>query len=169
MLFIHSAKPNPLGKDAVRHTARPEQLLGEWVVLRNNGNSTLSLANYHLANLEFDSRCVAKPKPVIYWWGDATKSLAPGETIRIHTGRAADWRFANPEDRQGVHYHSFAERDWFVLNNRCGDAISVWTKDRNGEYQRVDGAAYDPNPPEGAALERVGEKLVVPVHSRLYA
>ncbi len=36
-------------------------------------------------------------------------------------------------DKRGVNYHSFAERDWFVLDNRCGDTISVWTKDRAGQ------------------------------------
>ena len=169
MLFIQSAQPNPLGKDAVRHTARPEQLLGEWVVLLNKGSSSLSLADYHLSNLEFDSHCVPKPQSVIYWRGDPTKTLAPGQTVRVHTGRSADWWAANQEDKQGVHYHSFAERSWFVLNNRCGDAIGVWTKDRNGDYQRVDSAAYDPNPPEGVILGRSGDKLVVTVHSRLRA
>ena len=169
MLFIYNAKPNPLGKDAAHHTAKPEQLLGEWVGLRNNGNTNINLANYHLANREFDAHCIAKPKPVIYWLGDAGKTLAPGETARVHTGRHADWWTANSEDKQGVNYHSFAERGWFVLNNRCRDTVSVWTKDRNGDYQLVDSAAYDPNPPEGAVLERVGDKLVVPVRSRTYA
>lgn len=169
MLFIQSAKPNPFGKDAMRHSAKPEQLLGEWVVLQNNGNASLNLGNFYLANREFDSHCVAKPQPVIYWGGDGAKTLAPGQTVRVHTGKFADWWAANTEDKNGVHYHSFAEKGWFVLNNRCGDTISVWTKDRAGQYLNVDSASYDPNPPDGAILERSGNKLVVPVRSRLYA
>ena len=168
-LFIQRAKPNPLGKDTSHHVPKPEQLQGEWVVLLNSGGVALNLGNYSLANRQFDSHCVPKPQPEIYWSGDPTKILAPGENVRIHTGRSADWWAAQAEDKTGVNYHSFAERGSFVLNNRCGDTISLWTKDRAGNWQCVDSATYDPNPPEGAILERSGSKLVVPVGARSFA
>ncbi|MES3030951.1 MAG: hypothetical protein V4697_00900 [Patescibacteria group bacterium] len=168
-LFIHRAKPNPLGKDTAQHIPKPEQLLGEWVDLVNNSNAGINLGNYSLANLQFDSRCAPVGPPQIYWSGDAAITLGPGQIVRIHTGRAADWWVAHQEDKTGVHYHSCAERGSFVLNNRCGDTVSIWTKDRLGNWQNVDIASYDPNPPEGAILERSGSKLVVGVRSRLYA
>ena len=161
-ILIYRAKPNPAGKDAVQHHTTPQQLNGEWVDLRNNGATALNLGGFHLANREFDSRCVAKSQPVVYWFGDSRITLQPGEIVRVHTGNERDAYHMLQSDRQEVHYHSFANRGWFVLNNRCGDTISVWSKDAQGNYvaPSVDEASYDPNPPDGEVLVRKGTKLV---------
>jgi len=161
-ILIYRAKPNPAGKDAVQHHTSPQQLLGEWVDLQNTSDTALNLGGFHLANREFDSRCIAKPAPVVYWFGDSRITLQRGEIVRIHTGKEVDSYSMLQADRQGVHYHSFANRGWFVLNNRCGDTISVWSKDSAGNYQSPaeDEASYDPNPPDGEILVRKGNKLV---------
>jgi len=62
-------------------------------------------------------------------------------------------------DRFGVDIHAYAERGSFVLNNDCGDVISVWWIDSDKKFHREDSAEYDPDPPEGAILKRVGPKL----------
>jgi hypothetical protein len=58
-----------------------------------------------------------------------------------------------PEDKGTVAWRAFAERDNFVLNNKCGDTVYV-------TWNSKDAASYDPNPAEGRVLKRVGSKLI---------
>ena len=63
------------------------------------------------------------------------------------------------EDRIGAQTHVWTERNTFALNNgACGDKLTIWFN--NGKWVRVDEASYDPFPPEGKILRRVGDRLV---------
>lgn len=155
---IHRAKPNPTGKDKAGNIPIASQLLGEWVDLKNTGDAPVALSTLHLANTEYNEHCVAKPNPVTYWNGEAGVSLQPGEVLRVHTGRKRDASLMAAEDKSGVHKHSYADKGSFVLNNRCGDNLSVWWK-HGDTWNKDDSAGYSPNPPEGKILNRMGAVL----------
>lgn len=156
---IYRAKPNPTGKDKAGNTPIASQLLGEWVDLKNTGDTAVSLSSLNLANQEFDGSCRVKTEAQIYWTGRSNVSLAPGEIVRVHTGRSTDVASMATEDQQGVHHHDYAGKGNFVLNNKCGDTLSVWWK--SGEkWYKDDEAGYAPNPTEGKVLRRVGQSLV---------
>jgi hypothetical protein len=155
---ISRAKPNPAGKDKAGNQPLGSQLLGEWVDLKNVGDAAVALSALHLAHTEFGVQCVPKPQPSIYWDGPAGTTLRPGEIVRVHTGKSRDSSLMKAEDNSGVHYHSYAERGSFVLNNVCGDNLSVWWQ-HGDKWHRNDQARYAPNPPEGKVLQRVGENL----------
>lgn len=158
---IYQAKPNPAGKDRTAWgSPRQEQLLGEWVDLRNVGDTSVPLSISHLSDIEFSQNCVPTKNPAIYWNGSSAQSLSPGQIVRVHTGKSVYSLSMLNEDRVGVHLHAYAEKGNFVLNNKCGDIIRVWWKSSDGKLNREDEAAYDPNPAEGSILKRVGNKLI---------
>ena len=157
---IYRAKPNPAGKDTYQHRPLPRQLLGEWVDIYNDGSQAVSLGYCWLAHQEFTGNCVPKENFTIYWQGKPNETLRPGEVIRVHTGKQADASLMLDVDRAGVHLHSFAESGLFVLNNGCGDTLTIWTKDSAGRWVRLETASYGSNPPEGRILTRSGAKLV---------
>lgn len=160
-ILICRAKPNPAGKDRTPLGGpRQEQLLGEWVDLQNTGDASVNLSTLHLSNFEFLSGCVRKENPTIYWDGSADEKLAPNQILRVHTGKSLYSASMLNEDRNGVNLHAYAEKGNFVLNNKCGDILGVWWKDRDGKWHNEDTASYDPNPPEGAILRRIGPKLM---------
>jgi hypothetical protein len=160
-LYIYRAKPNPAGKDASHHHAKPEQLLGEWVDLQNTNNYSVSLGGLSLDNQEYDHSCIVTNKYSTYWRGSYLNVVGPGQIVRVHTGKSADQWSMKVEDRNGADLHVFAEREWFVLNNRCGDCVTLWSQDSEQKFHREDSASYDPNPPDGAVLMRSGDKLIV--------
>ncbi|HRY49088.1 MAG TPA: hypothetical protein P5186_13655 [Candidatus Paceibacterota bacterium] len=157
---VKRAKPNPLGKDKSNGYPISTQLLGEWVDIQNIGDTGVSLAAVHLAHSEFHPGCSLKNEASIYWNGTSSPELRPGETVRIHTGRSSDTWQMSPEDRNGVHHHAYAEMGSFVLNNDCGDNVSVWWKDKDGNWHREDRAGYGPRPQEGKILQRMGDRLI---------
>lgn len=156
---IYRAKPNPTGKDKVKNHPIPSQLLAEWVDLSNVGDTGVKFSTLNLAHSEFAPGCQIKPNPTLYWKGDSDLVLMPNQIVRVHTGYYSQSHLMHPDDKSGVHYHAFAERGNFVLNNDCGDVISVWWKSAN-EWHRDDYAGYASNPPEGQILYRNGDKLV---------
>lgn len=167
-LQITQTKPNPAGKDKNRWSPKADHLLGEWVDLRNIGGASVTLSLIHLAHREYSDNCVRKEKPVIYWTGSSATIVQPGETVRLHTGRSSDaWQMASA-DRSGVNYHAYAESGSFVLNNDCGDEMSIWWKGSDGNFHLEDVAGYDANPPDGAILYRSGNKLVASALAGLY-
>lgn len=157
-LQIVQAKPNPLGKDKTSSgQAKPEQLLGEWVDVKNVGTEPIRFSSMNLFHTLFDSRCQSTGRTDNYWSG-GDEQLLSGQVIRIHTGRISDKHLMSEADRQGVDWHGYANRDNFVLNNRCGDRITITWTDAYGRTVS-DAAYYRPNPPEGAILRRRGEVL----------
>jgi hypothetical protein len=157
---ITRSKPNPAGKDKSNGMAIPSQLLGEWADLKNIGDSAINLAVLNLAHSEFHHGCSLKEEAQIYWTGSASVALRPGEMVRVHTGRSADAWQMTMEDRSGVNHHSFAESGSFVLNNDCGDNLTLWWRGQDGKWHREDKASYGPNPHDGKILYRVGDRLV---------
>jgi hypothetical protein len=156
---IVRAKPNPVGKDKAGDYPRPEQLLGEWVDLKNVGDAAVALNQLYLARTEHDRNGVPHQKPTIYWNGLATEILLPNQAVRVHTGRSRDAWLMNSTDAAGVDRHAFADKGSFVLSNRFETSISIWWKAQNQGFQFEDRATYDSEPPEGAVLVRVGTKL----------
>ena len=163
-ISIIQVKPNPAGKDKAGQSPKAEQLLGEWVDLKNVGDGAVTLATLNLSHTVFGPGCTPRTDVHRYWRGPSDVSLQPGQIVRVHTGRSLDASLMKAEDRNGVHQHAYAESGTFVLNNVCGDSLYVhWLYE--GKWQQEDRASYGPNPPEGAVLVRVGDRLVASVVS----
>lgn len=156
---IVRAKPNPAGKDKTSSgVPKPEQLVAEWVDMKNIGNEPVRFPTMELHHTLFNERCVSLNRTERYWSGGGGAALEPGETLRVHTGRKEYENTLSAEDRGDGRWRGFAGLDRFVLNNRCGDCIHVFWTARDGTRYR-DSASYDPNPPEGSVLYRRGDKL----------
>ncbi len=159
-LLVFRAKPNPTGKDKTpTGTPKPEQLLGEWVDIKNTGSESVRISSLRLYHATFYNNCQPTGREELYWVGGGDGLLRPNQVIRVHTGRSRDAAYMNPLDRGQVDHHAFAEKNNFVLNNRCGDKITIKWQDSQGNWH-ADSASYAPNPPEGAILTRVGNYLV---------
>lgn len=159
-LQVFRAKPNPIGKDKTSGgIPKPEQLLGEWVDIRNIGTESLPFSRMELSHTLYGPRCEVTGRREAYWTGGGATSLEQGQIIRIHTGQKAHEALMNSVDRGDVPWRGFAERSNFVLNNQCGDVISIaWHDGRGNRYSDI--ASYRANQPEGAILTRVGHELV---------
>lgn len=161
ILKIHRAKPNPLGKDRSRQGGpKPEQLVREWVDILNEGTEAVPFGRMQLHHTKFGNSCSEVLGTDCYWKGNGdSQALAPGQVLRVHTGKKIDEHFLVGEDLGDVAWRAFAGCGNFVLNNDCGDTISVlWQNDRS-QWLR-DSATYNPRPPEGVILHRVGDRLV---------
>lgn len=158
LLQVYQAKPNPTGRDTTKGgSARPEQLLGEWVDIKNVGTESVDLSKVELRHTLFGSRCEPTGRTEAYWSG--LSELRPGQVVRIHTGRREDRHLMAAADAAGADLHAYAEQSWFKLNNQCGDTIIVtWVGATGSRVQ--DSASYSPNPPEGAVLRRSGSSLL---------
>lgn len=163
-LIIYRAKPNPAGKDKFHNFPLARQLHGEWVDLINNHNGRLSLKGVSLDHTAFGATC-ADRSFALYWQAADVLTLEAGEILRIHTGKYADAGQMAEEDRVGAHKHVWGEHGSFKLNNgACGDVLTLWYTD-GAKFEAIDAASYAPYPPEGVALVREGEKLVVSILS----
>lgn len=152
ILIITAAKPNPAGKDKAGNVPKAEQLLAEWVDIQNNGTEAILFSSISLTHTLFDASCRSNGRTENYW-SNGADSLLTGQTARIRTGCYADRQLINPNDDQGNSWNCFANCDNFVLNNRCGDVLTVFWTDSLGN-RRSDTVSYDANPPEGAVLKR---------------
>lgn len=158
-LQITQAKPNPAGKDKVGNYPKAEQLLGEWVDIKNTGTEAIPFSAISLSHTIFDAYCRNTGRVEVYWTG-GNDSLLPNQIVRVRTGRFNDRHLISPADDLGNNWNAFANRDNFVLNNRCGDVITVTWINSFGSRQ-LDTVSYDGNQPEGAILRRSGNKLVL--------
>jgi hypothetical protein len=156
MLEIYRAKPNPLGKDRNRYNI-PNQLNGEWVDIRNITVQNIDLRFVSIANMTFGQHCDPH-RPTLYWLGNQTL-LGPQQVARLHTGLSLYSGNVQGLDAGGVNMHLFAERQNYVLNNKCGDSIFVYHLTKQNTWTLLDQASYDPNPGEGRILSRIGIKL----------
>jgi hypothetical protein len=161
ILQITQAKPNPVGKDKAGNYPKPEQLLAEWVDIKNVGTEAVAFSSISLSHTLFNDQCQNTGRTDVYWtWASSTDSLLPNQMIRVRTGRFRDKHLISPSDDTGNNWNGFANRDNFVLNNRCGDILTVtWTGDFGS--RKSDTVSYDRNQPEGAILRRSGNKLVL--------
>lgn len=158
-ITIQRAKPNPAGKDKAGYSPKPEQLLGEWVDLKNTGDTEVHHSTLHLTHTEFNSSCAVTKQHVVYWNGSGSAVLKPGQTVRVHTGKQSQAASMKAEDQNGPDMHAYAEKGNFILNNDCGDKLGLrWTS--SGTWYSDDEASYNPKPKEGEVLIRIGDKLV---------
>ena len=151
-LRIIRAKPNPSGKDRSGSYIQPAQLAAEWVDFENDGNENYPLEPITLYHLAFQYGC-RDPK-----WDKVmtfTGTLQPGKIVRVHSGEKLSTGEMYPEDVVGADHHCFTGRLNYIWNNDCGDVAGLY----DGQVFE-DKAGYDSNPPEGAVLRRVGDKLV---------
>ena len=159
ILQITQAKPNPAGKDKAGNYPKAEQLLAEWVDIKNVGTEAIPFSSISLSHTLFDDRCQNTGRTDVYWTG-GSDSLLPNKVVRVRTGRIRDKHLINPSDDVGNNWNGFANRDNFVLMNRCGDILTVtWIGDFGS--RKSDTVSYEGNQPEGAILRRSGNKLVL--------
>ncbi|HXG50824.1 MAG TPA: hypothetical protein VNN77_05375 [candidate division Zixibacteria bacterium] len=150
-LQVIRAKPNPTGKDRHGPYIPPKQLAAEWVDFKNDGTETFPLSGISLQHIAYQPGCRnGKWDKVMGFQGD----LGVGQVIRVHSGGEIPLSQMNAEDAQGADFHLFTGKN-YIWNNDCGDSAGLW----NGNAW-VDKASYDPHPPEGRILRRVGNKLV---------
>lgn len=149
-LRVIRAKPNPAGKDRSRYSIPPAQLAAEWVDFQNNGTEGFPLTGVSLEHMAYQPGCRDGTwQTVMTFQGE----LAVGKIIRVHSGNGP-FTVMHVEDAFGADYHLFTGGN-YVWNNDCGDRAGLW----NGTTW-IDLASYDPYPPEGVILHRVGDKLV---------
>ena len=175
-LKIIQAKPNPAGKehrkenskdqDGYESTALEAQkfasvYLGEWVDVKNVGEDAVNFQTMQLRHALFDNECHTIGEMELIWIGDIRESLKPGQVLRVHGGRRETAHLMAQEDHDGADWHGYAEKDNFILNNRCGDKIVVsWHDD--AERIQSDWVCYPPHPPENLILQRSGNLLTGP-------
>lgn len=159
---ITQAKPNPAGKengkDARKEvTPTPEQLFGEWVDLKNIGNYSIHFSMIQLRHSLFDEACYAIG-PELYWAGGTEDFLKPGQILRVHAGKEQDASRMAAVDQEGADWHAYAGGSRFILNNRCGDKMSVSWRDAF-DQSFMDWVCYAPHPKEDMILKRSGNLL----------
>jgi len=154
-LSIWRAKPNPKGKDKDNEKPISSQLNGEWIELKNNTASVISLGDMKVYHTKFDQNGNPEPTLQLYWTGKESLKLVANGVVRVHTGHAADEGAMALEDKSGADLHAFAEHGTFKLNNREGDYLYLYSG-----QNLIDKAYYEKNVRDGAVLTRVGDKLV---------
>ncbi len=138
-LLVSYALPNPAGKDRSSSGISNNQLNGEWVEFKNNIGQSVSLSGVSLLHQTYNQSCQRTGYDSLI---NFTGSLAPGQSIRLHTGTGQTFQDGNV-------FHLFLNRGNYVWNNRCGDSVIL----QLGPTV-IDWAAYGTNPPEGRILTR---------------
>jgi hypothetical protein len=162
-LQIIQARPNPTGKTSPKEqngasAAKPEHLFGEWVDIKNTGNDPVHFSKMQLRHALFGETCHTTGETELYWTGDNSSLLKPGQVLRVHAGRREEAYLMSAEDQAGADWHGYAEVDNYILNNGCGDKIILTWRDAI-EQVCQDWACYAPHPPEGLILKRSGNLL----------
>ncbi len=157
MLKIIRAKPNPAGKDRLRHVIAPRSLLsGEWIDIKNEGRE-----NVHLNGLQiwtvFYSKNKERMQIVMQFNLGENDILLPDKIIRVHSGKEIPPSELCWHDREGADYHVFTHTN-YIWNNNEIDQPSIWDPKLK---KWIDETWYEPKPPEGAILIRNNEKLTV--------
>ena len=160
-LQISQLKPNPAGKDRTRlGPVSATQLAGEWVDVKNTGAFPVNLEN-----VELNHKAFSHEDPVGRWQQAKVFpkfSLPAGKIVRVHSGQHRDVSVVAPTDQTGADYHTFTGEDAYIWNNKEGDTAALWNL---ALQEWIDSASYNPDPPEGVILVRVGSKLIALVPS----
>jgi hypothetical protein len=148
-------KPNPAGKDRTRYGTSATLLGAEWVDIQNYGRAAVDMTGVRLCHVAYS------PGDRNGRWAEVMSfkgTLPAGETVRVHSG-SGPLHVLNPEDRQGTEHHLFTGGN-YVWNNAEGDCSGLFEAGQTSPFDRP---CYDPHPPEGVVLQRVGDKLVAQV------
>jgi len=156
MLRIIRAKPNPMGKDRFGRTLTSQtQLAGEWIDIRNEGNSVIHLNGLQVYHIAYKIEGDKWEKVIEFNFGE-DDVLRSKEILRIHSGGKIPLSQLLDIDRIGADYHVFTGKN-YVWNNDKTDKPSIW----NPKTERwLDQTWYDAYPPEGVILKRNNGKLV---------
>lgn len=145
-------KPNPAGKDRSKTSISETQLAAEWIDFKNVCGQTVELGGLSLYHKAFKSNGTYEWELVRTLGG----VLEPGKVLRIHSGKGP-YAVVQDADKVGSDYYYFTGQSRYVWNNDFGDTAAIW---RPSTKEFVDQASYDPYPPEGVILQRVGNKFV---------
>lgn len=152
-LQIIRAKPNPAGKDRYDSFTPDAQLAAEWIDIGNTGVTPLSLNGLILYHKIFNNFCAELGFDLVTRFQII---LQGGEVVRVHSGGRIPLEHMYREDALGVDYHIFTGGN-YVWNNTCGDTVVLYNSLSGLE---IDKTYYDPHPPEGKVLRRIGNKLI---------
>lgn len=156
MLKTVQLKPNPAGKDRTRYGGlTADQLAAEWVDLKNVGNQSIDVSGVIAKHVAYAPGAAQGHWELVTSFNKGT--LAPGQVIRIHTGKDRGSGVIRPEDLTGATFHLFTGEDRYLWNNDKADCSSLWLP---GQHNPFDAVWYSANPPEGAVLVRSGDALV---------
>ncbi len=147
-------KPNPAGKDRTKTGISETQLAAEWVDIKNIGRSSVNLTGVSLFHKAFKQDGSFEWDLVIRLSGE----IGAGQVLRVHSGKGP-FSVVRAEDKVGSDYYMFTGQSRYMWNNDYGDASLLW---QPSDKVTIDEASYDPYPPEGVILQRVGSKLVAP-------
>ncbi|MCC7336730.1 MAG: hypothetical protein IT422_16690 [Pirellulaceae bacterium] len=147
-------KPNPAGKDRSTSGASESQLAAEWVDIKNVGRTNIALSGVNLYHKAFR-------RDGSFEWelvGKLSGVLGAGQVLRVHSGKGP-YSVVRPEDSVGSDFYIFTGVSRYIWNNDYSDSSLLWQPSTKAS---IDEASYDAYPPEGAILQRVGDKLVAP-------
>lgn len=155
-LAVYRIRPRPPGKRKPRDGAVGEEAgTGEWIDLRNESPKTLSTRGISLYRVvEAGSGGTAEYRFVVSL---PDCSLKPEEILRVHSGRRRELSLLPSEDRLGAEWHTFTSEAAYIWADRQGDTALLYEATSK---EMIDWASFDPDPPEGAVLQRQGAKLV---------
>jgi hypothetical protein len=146
-------KPNPSGKDRSRFGASAAQLGGEWADIKNVGQRPVDMTGIKLFHVAYSGSYDNGTWAQVINFTQGV--LGVGQSVRVHSGSGPESAL-RAEDRAGVDFHVFTNRDVYTWNNDRGDRAAIGRTDRD----LTDQASYDAYPPEGDVLQRVGNMLV---------
>ena len=148
-------KPNPAGKDRTRTGASETQLAAEWVDIKNIGRLDVDLTGATLFHKAYNRDGGFEWEVVRRLSG----VLPAGKVLRVHSGKGP-YSVVRDEDKVGSDYYFFTEESRYIWNNDKGDTSLL---SEPASKTTIDQAGYDPYPPEGIILHRVGDKLMARV------
>jgi hypothetical protein len=146
-------KPNPSGKDRSRFGASSAQLGGEWADIKNVGQRPVDMTGIKLFHVAYSGSYDNGIWQQVINFTQGV--LCVGQVVRVHAG-SGPASALKTEDRFGADFHVFTGRDQYTWNNDRGDCAAIGRTDR----ELTDQAWYDPYPPEGDVLQRVGNMLL---------
>jgi hypothetical protein len=152
MIQTSQLKPNPAGKDRTKTGISETQLAAEWVDIKNIGWSSVDLTGISLYHKAFKRDGSFEWDLVARLSGE----IGTGQALRVHSGNGP-YSVVRAEDKAGCDYYMFTGQSRYMWNNDYGDASLLW---QPSTKSTVDEASYDPYPPEGVVLQRVGSKLI---------
>ncbi len=154
MIQTSQLKPNPAGKDRTKTNISETLLAAEWVDIKNTGRTSVDLTGVSLFHKAFKRDGSYEWELVLRLSGN----IDAGKVLRIHSGNGP-YSVVRTEDKLGSDYYMFTCNSRYVWNNDFGDSSLLW---QPSDKVTIDEASYDPYPPDGVILQRVGSKLVVP-------